>query len=165
MSDDLEEIVAVGSIKELEELSGVSPITDIHRERYGYLYEDQSYAYAYTIGVFLALITSPFLPRLDVVSFAVLKKSLIAGSSLVLCLMLSNTILSRTRTSSRTLSPPISFRKVLIRLVVGSTLCSFFRPTSSMSHLPRMSLSAVWFLLRKLKKVNIDAQSANSLFP
>lgn len=37
VSDDLEEIVAVGSIKELEELSGVSPITDIHRERYGCL--------------------------------------------------------------------------------------------------------------------------------
>lgn len=37
VSDDLEEIVAVGSIKELEELSGVSPITDIHRERYWYL--------------------------------------------------------------------------------------------------------------------------------
>ena len=33
VSDDLEEIVAIGSIKELEELSGVSPITDIHRER------------------------------------------------------------------------------------------------------------------------------------
>lgn len=33
VSDDFEEIVAVGSIKELEELSGVSPITDIHRER------------------------------------------------------------------------------------------------------------------------------------
>lgn len=33
VSDDLQEIVAVGSIKELEELSGVSPITDIHRER------------------------------------------------------------------------------------------------------------------------------------
>ncbi|KAI8084491.1 isoleucyl-tRNA synthetase [Halteromyces radiatus] len=32
VSDDYSEIVAVGSIKELEELSGVSPITDIHRE-------------------------------------------------------------------------------------------------------------------------------------
>ncbi|CEP18571.1 hypothetical protein [Parasitella parasitica] len=32
VSDDLEEIVCVGSIAELEELSGVSPITDIHRE-------------------------------------------------------------------------------------------------------------------------------------
>ncbi|KAI9321518.1 isoleucyl-tRNA synthetase [Dichotomocladium elegans] len=32
VSDDMQEIVAIGSIKELEELSGVSPITDIHRE-------------------------------------------------------------------------------------------------------------------------------------
>lgn len=33
VSEDFQEVVAVGSIKELEELSGVSPITDIHRER------------------------------------------------------------------------------------------------------------------------------------
>ncbi|KAI8384886.1 isoleucyl-tRNA synthetase [Radiomyces spectabilis] len=32
VSEDYQEIVAVGSIKELEELSGVSPITDLHRE-------------------------------------------------------------------------------------------------------------------------------------
>ncbi|ORZ14718.1 isoleucyl-tRNA synthetase [Absidia repens] len=32
VSDDYSEIVAVGSIKELEELSGISPITDLHRE-------------------------------------------------------------------------------------------------------------------------------------
>ncbi|OBZ86658.1 Isoleucine--tRNA ligase, cytoplasmic [Choanephora cucurbitarum] len=32
VSEDFEEIVCVGSIAELEELSGVSPITDIHRE-------------------------------------------------------------------------------------------------------------------------------------
>ena len=32
MSDDLQEIVCVGSIKELEELSGVQNITDIHKE-------------------------------------------------------------------------------------------------------------------------------------
>ncbi|KAF7727407.1 isoleucine--tRNA ligase [Apophysomyces ossiformis] len=32
VSDDYQEVVAVGSIKELEELSGVSNITDIHRE-------------------------------------------------------------------------------------------------------------------------------------
>lgn len=32
VSDDFSEIVAIGSIKELEELSGVSPITDLHRE-------------------------------------------------------------------------------------------------------------------------------------
>jgi isoleucyl-tRNA synthetase len=32
MSDDGEEIVCVGSIKELEELSGQGPFTDIHRE-------------------------------------------------------------------------------------------------------------------------------------
>ncbi|ORX56468.1 isoleucyl-tRNA synthetase [Piromyces finnis] len=33
ISDDFEEIVCVGSIKELEELSGVSNITDIHRDK------------------------------------------------------------------------------------------------------------------------------------
>ncbi|CAO3627490.1 unnamed protein product [Cunninghamella echinulata] len=32
VSDDYSEIVAIGSIQELEELSGVSPITDLHRE-------------------------------------------------------------------------------------------------------------------------------------
>lgn len=32
VSDDYEEIVCIGSIAELEELSGVSPITDLHRE-------------------------------------------------------------------------------------------------------------------------------------
>ncbi|KAG0167408.1 isoleucine--tRNA ligase [Apophysomyces sp. BC1015] len=32
VSDDYEEVVAIGSIKELEELSGVANITDIHRE-------------------------------------------------------------------------------------------------------------------------------------
>ena len=32
VSDDGEEIVCVGSIQELEELSGVSDITDIHKE-------------------------------------------------------------------------------------------------------------------------------------
>ncbi|KAI9470643.1 MAG: isoleucyl-tRNA synthetase [Benjaminiella poitrasii] len=31
-SEDLEEIICIGSIAELEELSGVSPITDLHRE-------------------------------------------------------------------------------------------------------------------------------------
>jgi len=33
ISDDFEEIVCIGSIKELEELSGVSNITDIHRDK------------------------------------------------------------------------------------------------------------------------------------
>jgi isoleucyl-tRNA synthetase len=32
VSEDLEEIVAIGSVKELEELSGVKDITDLHRE-------------------------------------------------------------------------------------------------------------------------------------
>lgn len=32
VSDDYEEVVCIGSIAELEELSGVSPITDLHRE-------------------------------------------------------------------------------------------------------------------------------------
>ncbi len=32
-SDDMEEIVCIGSIKELEELSGVSNITDLHRDK------------------------------------------------------------------------------------------------------------------------------------
>jgi isoleucyl-tRNA synthetase len=32
VSEDLEEMVCIGSIAELEELSGVSPITDLHRE-------------------------------------------------------------------------------------------------------------------------------------
>lgn len=32
VSDDYEEVVCVGSIAELEELSGISPITDLHRE-------------------------------------------------------------------------------------------------------------------------------------
>ncbi|KAL0074113.1 isoleucyl-tRNA synthetase [Phycomyces blakesleeanus] len=32
VSDDLTEVVAIGSIKELEDLSGVSPIKDLHRE-------------------------------------------------------------------------------------------------------------------------------------
>ncbi|KAI8069294.1 isoleucyl-tRNA synthetase [Gongronella butleri] len=32
VSDDYEEVVAIGSIAELEELSGVKPITDLHRE-------------------------------------------------------------------------------------------------------------------------------------
>ena len=33
VSDDYEEIVAVGSVKELEELSGVKGLTDIHRDK------------------------------------------------------------------------------------------------------------------------------------
>ncbi|ORX61636.1 isoleucyl-tRNA synthetase [Hesseltinella vesiculosa] len=32
VSDDYSEVIAIGSIQELEELSGVSPITDLHRE-------------------------------------------------------------------------------------------------------------------------------------
>ena len=32
VSEDYEEVVCVGSIKELEELSGVSPILDLHRD-------------------------------------------------------------------------------------------------------------------------------------
>jgi isoleucyl-tRNA synthetase len=32
VSDDGEEVVCCGSIKELEELSGQGPFTDIHRE-------------------------------------------------------------------------------------------------------------------------------------
>lgn len=37
VSDDYEEIVVVGSVKELEELSGVTGITDIHRHKYARL--------------------------------------------------------------------------------------------------------------------------------
>ncbi|KAK9480754.1 tRNA synthetases class I-domain-containing protein [Lipomyces japonicus] len=33
VSDDFEEVVVISSIKELEELSGVSPITDLHRDK------------------------------------------------------------------------------------------------------------------------------------
>lgn len=36
-SDDGQEIVVIGSIAELEELSGVKGITDLHRERYSSL--------------------------------------------------------------------------------------------------------------------------------
>jgi len=32
VSDDYEEVVCVGSIKELEELTGVKGVTDLHRE-------------------------------------------------------------------------------------------------------------------------------------
>ena len=32
-SDDMEEVVCIGSIAELQELTGVSDITDLHRER------------------------------------------------------------------------------------------------------------------------------------
>lgn len=33
VSDDMEEIVCVGSVEELEKLSGVKGITDIHRDK------------------------------------------------------------------------------------------------------------------------------------
>jgi len=33
VSDDMEEVVCIGSIAELQELTGVSDITDLHRER------------------------------------------------------------------------------------------------------------------------------------
>ena len=37
ISDDREEIVAVGSVAELEELTGVSGITDLHRDKIDHL--------------------------------------------------------------------------------------------------------------------------------
>jgi isoleucyl-tRNA synthetase len=37
MSDDGEEVVIISSVKELEERTGVSPITDLHRESIDHL--------------------------------------------------------------------------------------------------------------------------------
>jgi valyl-tRNA synthetase len=81
-SDDGEEVVVVGSVAELEQLSGQKNITDLHRERFSPSFPQFSHHRRLHLLLFLplALTTSPSPPSSARDLSSALKKCLTAGS-------------------------------------------------------------------------------------
>ena len=65
MSEDGQEVVCIGSIEELKELTGIKDIADLHREKFVFVdcQYFQSFTLIKTLHLFSASTISPFLPR------------------------------------------------------------------------------------------------------
>ncbi len=110
VSDDYEEIVAVGSVKELEELSGVKGLTDIHRDKIDHITIPSKKGKGQlkrVSEVFDCWFESGRYPIYDL---------------LIVCLMHSNTIRLKTARNSRKLFQPILLQKGLIKQEDGFIL-------------------------------------------